>query len=296
MPFDPSFTPDEFEAAFTADPKILERIAPVLAKKEFVVRDKATNDTYETNLKNAHRDTVLKDYTAAEEADILESTGVKRGADETAAAYRARVLKAQKTEFDKDRAELATLRKSSNVSDTERARIKELETSLETLNGNFAEKEKTYQQQITSAKMEGTIASELSTIRQGYLKTLPATAVKYAEEAVVAQISKEAKIEEGKVVYVNADGSIQRDPATLLPLTTAEKLLAGLKDLMDPGHKAKGAASGNREDTDKTGLPPEGVKTQKQLYDYIKEQKFEEGTPKFIAEFNRLGGKGLPPR
>lgn len=38
MPFDPSFTPEEAEAAIAADPKIIDRLLPVLGKKDYVVR------------------------------------------------------------------------------------------------------------------------------------------------------------------------------------------------------------------------------------------------------------------
>lgn len=295
MPFDPSFTPDEFENAAKADPKILERITPVLTKTGYVVRDAATNTTYEQGLREQTTTSVRDTYDKEVEADIQDNTGIKRKDGEAITVYRKRALKEQREALTAFDTELQGLRGKSDITAEERKRLGEAEQSIKTLNENHTKDKDGWSQQLLSAKTESQVLSELGALRSSYLKTIPATVAKFAEDAAVGEIMKEAKLVDNKLVFVNADGSIQRDTTTMMPLTVSDKLKTHLKDLIDPAHKAAGAASKNRDNGADITLP-EGVTTKTQLYDYLKGKGFKESSVEFSAEFEKFGGSKLPLR
>lgn len=296
MAFDPSFTSEEFKAEFEKDPKIVERLAPVLTAGGYAFRDKAANDIYESGLK----DKITRDFetlnNTSTEKEIFDLTGEKRDpAKETVSQYRNRVIKDLKTGNETTSQELTRLKGTTDLNATERARMAELEKSIGTLNTNHATEKKDWEKKLIMAEAKSTIAIDLSDLRAGYLKTIPKTVTKMAEDAAIVEIMKNASMEQGKLVFLNADGSIERDGATMLPITAMQKLQGALKDILDPGHKVAGGGGGNREPGNNDTVLPEGVTTQPQLMDHlIKVKKMVQDSPEIIKEFIRLGGDKLP--
>lgn len=291
-----NFTDTELTGAVTANPALVPVLEKALTGAGYIFRTKDANTQYETGL----RETITKevqtvDHTSTEK-EITDLTGQKRDPNkETVPQFRARVIKEMKTGFDSQAAELKALQGKSDISAVERARMKELEDSVTTLNGNFDKERTEMQGKLTAAEAKSDIGLELATIRQSYIKTIPPEACKNIEQTAVSDILKEAKMIDGKLCFVNADGSIQRNQQTMLPLTAADKLLAHpvLKTIVDPGFKQTGTGTGNRPPEGGAALP-DGVTDQVGLTNFLLKQGISQSSKKFQEEFTRYGGDKLP--
>lgn len=293
---DNTMTDGELESAITANKDLIPMIEKVVGKQGFIFRSKEANTTYETGLKDQfQRDFETLNNTSTEK-EISDLTGEKRDSSkETVAQYRARVIKGLKDGNETASQELTRLKGATDLTATERARMTELEKSINTLNTNHSAEKKEWQKSLIMAEGKGTIAIDLSELRPGYLKTIPKDVTKMAEDNAINEIMKNASMEQGKLVFLNADGSIERDPATMLPITSMQKLQAALKSILDPGHKISGAGGGNREPAGNETTLPEGVETGPQLMEYlIKVKKMVQDSKEISLEFVRLGGDKLP--
>lgn len=305
-----NFTPEEFTAAITANPELINHVTGALTAKQFIVQDQETHNRYlETKVTEA-KNGLTKEHAEKLEADVLTLTGIAKSSptekyyDYFKRATTEKLAKTQELET-----KLADLQSKANPTEAQKLQIKELEGAIEktknTLQGEITKRDA----RINELMVGNAASSDLAKVRALYRKDLPGSLVAMAEQAAMQKIIGKAKLnEDGSVVFLKEDGTPALDQTTFKPLTAEHFLKEELKELFEQGNpNNKGAGSGNNNPPagggdGKTVLTatPAGVATQMQLTDWLLKNGYVRGSKEFDESYTAANkdasGKPLPLR
>lgn len=291
MPFETNFEAADFAAAIEANPQILEKVIPALSTKGYAIRSKDEDAQFRTTFaqaeRQAERAAATKEYASSLERDVEELTGIKKlDPNEKYYDYNKRALKSLSEE-------LQQLRGKSDLSAVERQQLSEFKNKLEQLNNEKQSLEGKYTSEITRAKIENSILLEVAPIRASFKKDIPAVAVNAVHAQVMSDMAANAKQENGKTIFLNADGTVMLNKTTLQPMTAAEVYSDKMKDFIGTTHKQTGTG-GNEPEFNEDGLPST-VKTKVDLTEYLSKQGISSTDKKYQELWNKWAPK-LPLR
>lgn len=273
-----------------------------LTKKEFVVRDKATDTTF---LENYKKDVIekeipgkIKEVHDRYDKDVEETFGVKRNQDEKSYDYLKRAGKLKL-------AEIADLNEKIKKGDSSGVLTKKLADAEEQYKNQLAAKDteiseiKTkFGQTEKSAAMDRAYAG----VRSLFKKDLPPLFSR-TERAVLDDILKTAVMKDGVIYAGNADGSIKKTPA-FVEIKMEDYLKEEFKEVIETKKITGGGGSGGEGKgkeidpstiTLETFVAPETVKSQDDLMTYMMEIGLQRGSKVFNDIFKKHGiEKKLP--
>lgn len=275
------FTADEFQAALTASPDLLNIV------KGKIFENPEWLKTIEGDIISPKK----REWAERDEAETFALTGIHKKDKEPFHDYRKRAfaeaLEAKETE-------LANLRNKHNPSAADQARIKQLEEANANLVKEKNQLSADFDSKLGNMTKQTALTAALAELRKGYKKDLPESLVALAEKDAIQQLTEAGMIQtDGTLTFKDGQGNVRQNTSTYKPLTAAEVLGESLKDLIDPGTKAAGAGGTGKGDEGKQGEGAAGgkfagvpahVKTKTALNEHLAEL----GYTKDSKEFNEI--------
>lgn len=289
MPFDPSFTEAEAEAAIAADPTILTRFIPVLGKKDYVVRSKAEDATYTTTIEGRKASEITKQHADAYEKDFADILGVKKAdPNQKYFEFGKTTLTGLAAEKKALAEELALLKSKSSLSEAEKIQLQEAKDAIAANNTKIADMEKNHTKALTEANAKGDVKMAIASARAGYLKTIPEGIVKATEEVYTARMMAAARFTDGGELYfVGADGKPQLNVKTQEFMSADEVYAVLAKDLFDPGQTQPGTGVKPQPATATNKLPAT-IKTRSEADDWLKASGLVQGSKEYNAKYKEM--------
>ena len=298
MPFDPSFTPEEAEAAIAADPKIIDRLLPVLGKKDYVVRSKTEDATYTQTIEGRKASEITKQHADAYEKDFADILGVKKAdPNQKYFEFGKTTLTTLATEKKALADELALLKSKSSLSEAEKIQLQEAKDAIAANNKKITEMESGHAKALTEANARGDVKMAIASARAGYLKTIPEGVIKATEGVYTAQMMAAARFtDSGELYFVGADGKTPQLNNKTQQFMSADEVYAIMaKDLFDPGQKQEGTGLKPAPATSVDKLPAT-IKNRSDADDWLKASGLVQGTPAYNKKYNDLKIGELPLR
>ena len=289
MPFDPTFTEAEAEAAIAADPTILTRFIPVLGKKDYVVRSKAEDATYTTTIEGRKASEITKQHADAYEKDFADILGIKKAdPNQKYFEFGKTTLTTLATEKKALADELTLLKSKSNLTEAEREQLVAAKEAIKVNNQKIADMETGHKKALIEATAKGDVKMAIATARAGYLKTIPEGIIKATEGVYMAQMLAAARFTDGGELYfVGADGKPQLNQKTQEFLSSDDFYATLAKDLFDPGQTQTGTGIKPPAATAVSKLPAT-IKTQSDADDWLKASGLVQGSKEYNAKYKEL--------
>ncbi len=278
------FTAEEFDAAITANPELLKEAIPSLTKREYFVADKVAKESYETTLKSG----LTLEHATRLEKDVETITGIKKNDGEKYYDYNKRVL-AEVKKVETLNTELATLRGTANLTETEKQRLAALETGITERDTQIKTLKTDYESKLSLAKRENTITYQISKVK---LKTDPILkeAIGIVSEKVIAEMVAASREENGKTIFIAEDGKTIMLNHDLTVMNAEQYFTKRMDKFVDNGKVITGAGGTVVEDDPVVGQ----FATQAELGRFLSKKGLVSGTKEFTKEFDRLSGSKLP--
>lgn len=278
-----------------------------LTKKEFVVRSKDEEATFQTNFKT---DVIEKEIPGKIKAvhdqydkDTKELFGVDRNQDEKSYDYLRRAAKAKITEYDSAKTEIASLKEQIKGGDPTGVLKKQLEDAEEKARVALADKDKKISELEnlnTVTKKESHLMNEYSGIKSTFKSSLP-TLFDITEKAVLDDALRNSVIKDGKLYATNADGSIKKD-TSFKEILVKDELAIKFKDVIDQakvqgGTGAKGGEKKQGDKVDPATITEENftmndsIKSKDDLMTHMMELGIPRGTLQFTKIWDKFGSK-----
>lgn len=292
-----------------ATPEYQAIVKDELSKKEFVIRTKDEETTFQTNFK---KDVIereigpkIAEVHSQYDKDVEELYGIKRNQDEKSYDFNKRAAKAKLAEYDAAKTEVASLKEQIKGGDPTGTLKKQLEESEERARVALADKDKRITELEglnTITKKESQLLREYGDIKATFKKELP-TLFDVSEKAVLDEALRNSVLKDGKLYATNSDGSIKKD-ASFKEILVKEELAVRFKDVVDVTKVQGGSGSsgsGKNKDggidpktiTDENFVMPEGLKSRDALMTHLIELGVPRGTEQFTKIWNKFG-KDLP--
>lgn len=280
-------------------------VKDALAKKEFVIRDKAEDssflDRYKADVIEKEIPSKIKEVYDKLDIDIKTTFGVDREANEKTYEYLKRAGKVKLTALDTSAAKIAELEAAIAKGDTSAAMAKKLETEQE----NWKKKSREYETTIQKLQTENQVTSKAADVKLVYgelkktfVKQLPALFAR-AEAAALDEAINNSIVKDGKLYMANADGTIKKD-SKYNEITVEDFLKAEFKEVIEEKKTQGGGGSDPKaggDGTDPKDLnaknfkKPDNIKTKATLTDHMLSLGLKQGT----AQFNDIWrAYGLP--
>lgn len=237
------------------------------------------------------------------EDDIFGITGVKKQKDEQLNKYIKGTLSSMKSKaerVDELESEITELRKNK-PDDAKLQEIKDLQKQITKIKTEH-ESELT---EIGKRTLKNSVKSE---IERGLMNLkikpgIPEAMKQVYIDSVIEELSKNAEIRDGKIVFLDAEGKALRDNQTMAPYTAEALLKERMKDVVDTGKplvKGPGIIDNPIVKDDKGNLKtnfilPGDIKDKGQLGEYlVKELGLKSNSKEYRAAYAELS-PGLPP-
>jgi len=298
-------------------PEYQTLVKETLAKKEFTVRTKVEETTFQDNFK---KDVIekeiplkIKEVHDRYDKDVEEVSGLKRETNEKSYDFVKRALKANTGDSAALKTEIADLKKQIKEGDKTGATAAALKEAEDKYKISLAEKDTLItklQGETSQAKINTLLTADYAEIKRGFIKTLPPMFDK-SEKAILAEALGMSIVgDDGKLYVGDGKGGVKKDKS-FNPVLMSEHLKEEFKGVIDTsspkgGAGSKGAPDPNAADpnaiTPENFAVPETVKNGGDLIDYMLTLGLKRGTDQFtkIWEKHRLllpdaKGLKLPP-
>lgn len=205
-------------------------------------------------------------------------------------------LKDKADRVDQLETEIESLKKGSPEVDAKIREIKNLQGEIEKIRHD-------YDNRITEMSKQNLRNNVKAEIERGLLgikikSGIPEAMTKIYVDNIVSELSENAEIREGKIIFLDKDKQALRDPKTMLPYTAEALLKDRMKDVIDTGRKQDGPGlppDVNPVIKDKDGkfqinfVLPDSVKDKAQLGDYlIKELGLKRASPEYREAYAKF--------
>lgn len=268
-------------------------VKETLAKKEFVIQDKAEHaaflDRYKTDVVEKEIPTRLKAVYDSIDKEVKETFGADRAQDEKTYDYVKRVGKSTVEQVTTLKTKVSQLEEAAKTSDPTGAYRRQLDEAEQRYKAVLKEKEDA----IEGLKKEhGTVSKTadikmiFGSVKTGFKKDLPALHDRI-ESVVLGEAITRAKQKDGKYFMTNADGTFMKDPL-YNEITVEDWLKKEFKDSMSTAPKGgagSGGSGGGKEGPDPSTITvenfvlPESINTRLKLGDYLDEIGLKKGNP-----------------
>jgi len=288
---------------------IISRLESDKGDTDYILRTATEEQSFLENHKNSIIETELpkkvSEIHTHYDDDVFQILGKrKRGDQKTYDFVKEEMvaLKASATKAEKLEQEIVELRKGNPGSEKNKAEIKELEDKIAALNS-------THEQELNNlrTKMQGVSVSAEVTAALGGLKiksTIPKSAIDVYVNSITNELTKNAEIRDGKMVFLDPTTKTPlRNPTTLIPFSTADLVAEKMKEFVDTGIQQKGPGIDPTKPPvtkDKDGKPilnftrPAEVTSKEKLGDWlVKEQGLKRTSPEYRTAYAELS-EGLP--
>lgn len=298
-------------------PEYQTLVKETLAKKDFTVRTKTEETTFQDNFK---KDVIekeiplkIKEVHDRYDKDVEETSGLKREQNEKSYDFVKRALKANTGDSAALKTEIADLKKQIKEGDKTGATAAALKEAEEKYKTSLAEKDTLItklQGETSQAKINTLLTTDYAEVKRSFIKTLPPMFDK-SEKAILAEALTLAVVgDDGKLYLGDGKGGVKKDKS-FNPILISEHLKEEFKGVIDiaggprGGAGSKGAPDPNAADpnaiTPENFIVPETVKSGGELLDYMLTLGLKRGTEQFskIWEKHRLtlgDAKGLKAR
>lgn len=282
-----TFTPEELEAAATANPALIEHAKSVILKKGFVVTPKTEYDALEGKHVGAYTSRIAKEI----EDNISTITGIKKKDDnEKWTDYYQRAPKELKSQLDAKNLELETIKKSANIDDAERQRLKTQEELIAKQNKTIEDLNKNHTSEIHKLTIGNQIISDTVPVRETFIKDKKLDkAIEIMHKDTVDWMLTNSEIDKhsSKPIYFEKqlDGTLKAmidDKGNYK--SSAQIYAERMADFIDEGRKISGAGGGEGGRAD--GLP-HNVTNKSELSAYLTSKGLIGGSPEFTKEYNK---------
>jgi hypothetical protein len=288
---------------------IISRLESDKGDTDYILRTATEEQSFLENHKNSIIETELpkkvSEIHTHYDDDVFQILGKrKRGDQKTYDFVKEEMvaLKASATKAEKLEQEIVELRKGNPGSEKNKAEIKELEDKIAALNS-------THEQELNNlrTKMQGVSVSAEVTAALGGLKiksTIPKSAIDVYVNSITNELTKNAEIRDGKMVFLDPTTKTPlRNPTTLIPFSTADLVAEKMKEFVDTGIQQKGPGIDPTKPPvtkDKDGKPilnftrPAEVTSKEKLGDWlVKEQGLKRTSPEYRTAYAEFS-EGLP--
>jgi Seryl-tRNA synthetase len=286
-------------------PEYQALVKEVLSKKEFVIRTKEEETTFQANFKT---DVIEKEIPSKIRAvhdqydkDVEEITGLKREQNEKSYEFVKRALKHNTGDAAALKTEIADLKKQIKEGDRTGATAQALKEAEEKYKTSLAEKEeiiKSLQTETSQTKKSALLTSDYAGIKSRFVKTLPPMFDRTEKVILSEALALGVVGQDGKLYLSDGNGGIKKDNA-FNPIPMAKYLEEEFKGVMEAAPKG-GAGSGGGADPNATDpnaitadnfIVPETVKNGGDLMEYMLSIGLKRGTDQYnkIWEKHRMG-------
>lgn len=272
----------------------------------FVIRTDEEETTFLANHSKEVEETIIpariSELHGQYDKDILDVTGLKKEPTEKTYDFNKRVLNQYKdkaSRADTLEGEIATLREQIKNGITDEQVKKDLERVTDEYNALKETSEKRITDMNTKHDQFKIIAEIRNALAQlSFNDKIPVEAVKALQDAKIAEIAATAKYVDGKLLFLNEDGTPKRNSHNKLDPYTAHELLAeGLKEVIGEGAKPKPNVSDEiLKETDDKGqitklslIVPDSVTTRSQLGEYLVSKGLLRNTDEYMFAYKEYG-------
>jgi hypothetical protein len=288
---------------------IISRLESDKGDTDYVLRTATEEQSFLENHKNSIIETELpkkvSEIHTHYDDDVFQILGKRKRGDQKTYDFvkeEMAALKLSATKAEKLEQEIAELRKGNPGTEKAKAEIKELEDKIAALN-------LTHEQELNNLrmKMQGVSVSAEVTAALGGLKiksTIPKSAIDVYVNSITSELTKNAEIRDGKMVFLDpATKTPLRNPTTLIPYSTSDLVAEKMKEFIDAGIQQKGPGIDPTKPPvtkDKDGKAilnftrPATVTSREKLGDWlVKEQGLKRTSPEYRSAYAELS-EGLP--
>jgi hypothetical protein len=295
-------------------------VKETLGKKDFTIRTKDEQATYEQNFK---KDVIekeipgkIKEVHDQYDKDVSEMTGLKREQNEKTYDFVKRALKANTGDSAALTAKIKTLEEQIAKGDTSGATKKLLEEAEAKFKTKLQEQDQLItklQGETTATKKQSLLTSDYATIKASFVKQLPKLFDRTEKSILTEALEIGLVDDDGKIYASDGKGNFLKDSSfQKIPMTVWLK--NEFKDVIDAGAKplpGGGSQPPNKTETNPDLITvdnfvvPETIKTGTDLGTYMLEQGLMRGTQKYTDIWNKFrydlpDGKGMkrpePPK
>ena len=286
---------------------IITRLESDKGDTDYVLRTATEEQSFLENHKNSIIETELpkkvSEIHTHYDDDAFQILGKRKRGDQKTYDFvkeEMAALKLSATKAEKLEQEIAELRKGNPGTEKAKAEIKELEDKIAALNS-------THEQELNNlrTKMQGVSVSAEVTAALGGLKiksTIPKSAIDVYVNSITSELTKNAEIRDGKMVFLDpATKTPLRNPTTLIPYSTADLVAEKMKEFVEVGIQQKGPGIDPAKPPvtkDKDGKPilnftiPASVTSREKLGDWlVKEQGLKRTSPEYRTAYAELSGE-----
>lgn len=287
---DNNFTPEEFEAAITANPALLQNVTGTLTKQEYLILGKDERPAYEETISTRAKSELTLQHATEVEKSVEELTGIKKtDANEKWTAYYQRALKEGKSALTK----IAELEGKSDISAAERQQLENLRLQVTEKDGLLATEKSERQKEIFQLKTQNKIYSEISVI-DAKLKKDPIyqEAIALVRDNVISKMISGSTQNGTSIVFNDAEGKPIMNANKTAFATAKEVYEIQMDKYLEKAPVVVGADGKPVDQNPNIG----NFKSKDELTRHLTAQGLMVGTPAFTKEFNRLEGNKLPLR
>lgn len=263
----------------------------VYSQKEYAeLLDNFKKTTIESELKSR----IAKVYDDVD-ADFMAVTGLKKPDDVKTYKYWPEVAKTLKEQAEQAKTEVEKLKLSANP---------DLSKEIEALRKASIEKDaewkgkyESLQKELTVRDIKGELAVAVSKFK---LTKLPEPVVNTFIESAKNKLSQSAKMVDGQLLFLDAEGSPRINKETFKPYTAEELMAVELDPILDKGKPNEGGGTKPPKlQKDKDGkldismIVPQSVKNRNELTKFLIESGLPFGTPEHNAAYDKYS-ENLP--
>jgi hypothetical protein len=305
------FTAEELKAAVEANKELLPIVTGFLTTdQKMIVRTPAEEATFKTNFEATIAADLTKNHAEKLEADVKALTGIdKVDANEKYYDYFKRATKKALESVTTLQNELAELRGKANLTDAEKARIKQLEKGIEDKETEWKTKYSELEKTHKRTQAEAVVKADAAKLRSKFKADLPASVIEILEKTAVDDLVNNSTVaEDGTLIFLDAEKKPINDPTTFKP-KTAEAILADkhFKDIIDTGKKVEGPGTGTGTQGQQGqqggggaaftwGGVPAGVKSQRGVTDHLLKAGVLQDSKEWMEVFSKPEVTALPVR
>lgn len=282
--------------------EILKQLESDKGDTDYILRtqdeEKAFLENHKANVLEKELDPAVAKIHTQYDEDLFSLFGVRKKPGEKTYKFMKDQFTALKEKADKVEAletEIAELKKGSPDDAKRLKEIKDLQEQIRKLKEDH-DIELT---KIAKQNLKNNVKSEIerSLINLKLKPGIPESMKQVYIDKIINELSEDAEIREGKIVFLDKEGKALRDPATLAPYTAEALLKDRMKDVIEVGRQIPGPGIGKeipRDDKGKPIINVSGITSRQKLGDYlVKDLGLKRGSKDFDEAYKEYG-QNLP--
>ncbi len=278
---------------------IIKRLESDKGDTEFVLRtsdeEKSFLDNYGKSVLEKELDPKVAEIHNRYDDDLFQITGERKKPGEKTYKFmkdKFTTLKEKADRVEQLEGEIESLKKGSPEMTAKLSEIKSLQGQIDKMRQD-------YEQKITDMAKQNLKNGIKSEIERGLLgikikSEIPESMKQMFIDKTIEDLSANAEMRDGKIVFLDAEGKALRDPQTMAPFTADAILKDRLKDVIDNGRKVPGPGLPpvpGKKPGDADFIMPDTVTSREKLGEWLITQGIKRNSQEYRDAYSKYGEK-----